>query len=61
MRARTLSMDVPLVIWGAKGRSRLMKRDLTISSAVSRGSCSAISTTTFASSVAVWHLSIRAR
>ena len=54
-------MDVPLVILGAKGRSRLMKRDLTISSAVSRDSCSAISTTTFASSVAVWHLSIRAR
>lgn len=61
MRWRTLPMLVPLLILVANGRSCLMKRSFTISSTVRRGSCSAILTTTMASSVALRHSAIWAK
>ena len=58
MRARRLSMPLPLVSLEAKGRRSLIKRSLTISSGVSLESCWAMETTTFASSVALSHAPI---
>ena len=55
MRARRLSMVLPFASLVAKGRRRRMKRSFTISSSVSRDSCSKMEMTILANSVALRH------
>ena len=55
MRARRLSMVLPFSSLVANGRRRRMKRSFTISSSVSRDSCSKMEMTVLANSVALRH------
>lgn len=53
IRARILSIDCPLVILGARGRSNLIKHSRTISSLLTPVPLSTMQTTTYTNSAAV--------